>query len=150
MKRFPFYRQLDEMDCGPTCLKMIAAYYGKVYSTEYLKELSHTSREGVSLLGLSEAAEAISMKSFAVKVDFATLQKEVTLPCIIHWQQNHFVVVYRIEKNKVFVADPSFNVITYSRDEFLAGWLLNKKQSTTEEDRKSTRLNSSHANISYA
>ncbi|MDQ3291974.1 MAG: peptidase domain-containing ABC transporter [Bacteroidota bacterium] len=133
MRKFPFYRQLDEMDCGPTCLKMIAAYYGKVYAIDYLRELSHTTREGVSLIGLSEAAEAIFMKSFTVKVDYPTLQKDVTLPCIIHWQQNHFVVVYRIEKNKIWVADPSFNLITYSKEEFLAGWLLNKKKEATEE-----------------
>ncbi|QMU28194.1 peptidase domain-containing ABC transporter [Adhaeribacter radiodurans] len=133
MKKFTFYRQLDEMDCGPTCLKMIAAFYGKVYATEYLRELSHTTREGVSLMGLSEAAEAIAMKSFAVKVDFTTLLNDVTLPCIIHWQQNHFVVVYRIGKNKIWVADPSFNLITYSKEEFLAGWLYNKKKTATDE-----------------
>ena len=134
MKRFPFYRQADEMDCGPACLKMIAAFYGKIFPTEYLKEKSFATREGVSLLGLSQAAEAIAMRSLAVKVTAATLQQEVPLPCIVHWQQNHFVVLYKIEKNKYWVADPSFDLVCYSPQEFRAGWLCHKNKGGADDE----------------
>jgi ATP-binding cassette subfamily B protein len=132
MKRFPFYRQSDEMDCGPTCLKMIAAFYGKIYPAEYLREKSFASREGVSLMGLSEAAETIGLRSLAVKVDFTTLLQEVPLPCLVHWQQNHFVVLYKVEKEQVWVADPRFGLLPYAKAEFVAGWLGNPKKSAAD------------------
>ena len=132
MKPFPFYRQTDEMDCGPACLKMVAAFYGKVYAAEYLREKSFATREGVSLSGLSEAADAIALRSLAVKVTFATLQQEAPLPCIVHWQQNHFVVVYKITKDIVAVADPSFGLLSFSKKEFLAGWCADTKTGAGE------------------
>ncbi|MCU0606445.1 MAG: peptidase domain-containing ABC transporter [Candidatus Edwardsbacteria bacterium] len=121
--RFPFYHQHDAMDCGPSCLRMIAKYYGKVYSLEYLRARSFITREGVSLLGVSDAAESIGMRSTGVKATWDQLRTEATLPAIAHWMQNHFVVVYRITKNKVWVADPAHGLLTYSRQEFLKGWL---------------------------
>lgn len=83
-KKFPFYRQLDAMDCGPACLRMIAKYYGRHYRLETLRQKSGISREGVSLLGISAAAEGIGLKSLGVRIGFAQLC-EAPLPCIVHW-----------------------------------------------------------------
>ena len=111
-KKFPFYRQLDTMDCGPTCLKMIAEYYGKNYSLQHLREISYFSRNGVSLRGIIEAAEQIGFSSMPVKIPLTTEDKDATaltdapLPCIVHWSQKHFVVVYKISKKYVWVSDP--------------------------------------------
>lgn len=85
------------MDCGATCLRMIAKYYGKNYSLETLRERTHITREGVSLLGISQAAEKIGFRTLGAKLSFEKLL-ESPLPCIVHWQQNHFVVVYEVGK----------------------------------------------------
>ena len=130
--QFPFYHQLDHQDCGATCLRMIAKYYSRNYSIQYLREKSYITREGVSLLGISEAAEAIGMRSLAIRLPFAKL-KEVVLPCIVHWRQNHFVVVYKIKKGKIYVADPASGLITFRHDEFLRGWSsFNHNKDNTE------------------
>ncbi len=97
MKSFPHYSQHDVMDCGPTCLRMVAAFYGKRYSLEGLREKSFITREGVSMLGISEAAEKLGLRSICVQVSYKMLQ-EAPLPCIVHWNQQHFVVVYRMNK----------------------------------------------------
>ena len=97
MPKFPFYAQPDQMDCGPTCLRMVAKYHGKNYSIQNLREKTQISREGVSLLGIAEAAEAIGMRSLAVKISLETLITEVPLPCVVHWEQNHFVVVCEVK-----------------------------------------------------
>jgi ATP-binding cassette subfamily B protein len=120
---FPFFHQPDTMDCGATCLRMIAKHYGKSYTLPELRTASHTTREGASLQGLSEAAENIGFHTLAVKVDFDKVAKEAPLPCIAHWNQNHFVVVYKIKGNKVYVADPGHGLITYTKEEFLKHWI---------------------------
>lgn len=127
MSKFPFYQQFDAMDCGPTCLRMVAKYYGKHFTTESLREKSFITREGVSLLGISDAAEAIGMRSMGVKITFEQLKKEAPLPCIVHWGQEHFVVVYKIQKGKVYVADPEFGRLEYSEKEFCEHWLATVK-----------------------
>ena len=130
MKPFPFYQQLDRMDCGPTCLRMIARHYGKHWSLQDLRDRSGINREGVSLLGISEAAEKIGFRTLGVKIAFAQLTSDVPLPCIVHWQQEHFVVVYKISRRRfrkevtVHVADPAKGLLTYSREEFCAGWTV--------------------------
>jgi len=102
MPTFPFYSQLDAMDCGPTCLRMVAKYYGKTYTLQNLRDKSGISREGVSLQGISEAAEQIGFRTLGVKVDFDKLVNDVPLPCIVHWKQAHFVVLYGIKKRNRF------------------------------------------------
>ena len=94
IKAFPFYTQLDAMDCGPTCLRMIARYYGKSYSLQSLRSRSYLTRNGVSLLGISDAAEAIGFRTIGAKITFEQLISGIPLPCILHWNQNHFVVCY--------------------------------------------------------
>lgn len=127
MPNFPFFQQYDAMDCGPSCLRMVAKYYGKHFSAEFLREKSYITREGVSLLGISDAAESIGMRSMGVRITFEQLKKEALLPCIVHWGQNHFVVVYKFKKGKVFVSDPAFGRIEYSEKEFTGHWLATVK-----------------------
>ncbi len=117
------------MDCGPTCLRMIARHYGKTFSLQQLRERSGISREGVSLLGISQAAEQIGFRTMAARLAFQQLREEAPLPCIVHWEQSHFVVVHRIEgrkrqpgRAKVHVADPGKGLITYTYADFMARW----------------------------
>lgn len=111
------------MDCGPTCLKMIAKYHGKLFSLNELRTKSFITREGVSLLGISEAAEAIGFRTMGVKLPFEKMVVDAPLPCIVHWNQSHFAVLYKIKKNKISVADPAAGLITYTKEEFLKSWL---------------------------
>ena len=120
---FPYYKQLDSMDCGPSCLRMIAKHYGRGYSLETIRKQSQINREGVSLLGISEAAENIGFRTVGVRFGFDKLKEEMPLPCIVHWNQNHFVVVYKIKKDKVFVADPGKGFIKFTDEEFKRGWI---------------------------
>jgi ATP-binding cassette subfamily B protein len=119
---FPFYKQLDAMDCGPTCLRIIAKYYGRHYSLQRLREKCQINKQGVSLLGVSYAAEQIGFRTVGVKISTDVFFKEFAFPCIVHWKQNHFIVVYKVSRNKVFVSDPAKGLITYRKDEFISGW----------------------------
>lgn len=130
---FPFFHQLDAMDCGPTCLRMIAKYYGRHYTLENLRQRCHISREGVSLLGISAAAEDIGFKTLGVHISLQQLKDEAPLPCIVHWRQNHFVVVYKIKHGKVYVADPGAELLKYSEKEFLNGWISRKGDGNSDE-----------------
>ena len=127
MKRFPLYRQFDAMDCGPTCLKMVSEFYGKEYGLQTLRDKCHFSHEGVSLLGISDAAESIGFRSAGVMLTWEQLRDELPLPCIVHWEQNHFVVIVGIRKKRgkvtVRVADPASGMVEYGADDFLNGWL---------------------------
>ncbi len=123
LKSFPFYRQLDQMDCGPSCLRMVAKYHGKSYEVDYLRKKANITREGVSMGGIAEAAEAIGYHTLAVSLDYNTMDEEVPLPCIAHWRQRHFVVVYKIKKGIVYVADPAHGLVKYSKKDFLNGWI---------------------------
>ena len=115
------------MDCGPTCLRMVAAYHGKRYSLERLREKSFLTREGVSLLGISEAAEKIGLRSMCVQIGYDLLT-EAPLPCIVHWNQQHFVVVYKLDKQRVWVADPGAGKLKYTKEEFCRCWLSSRKE----------------------
>ena len=114
------------MDCGPTCLRMIAQHYGRKYSLESLRRNSGINREGVSLLGISEAAENIGFRTVGAKLSWEQISTEAPLPCIVHWNQEHFVVVYKIRRDKVYIADPAKGKVTYSKSEFLQCWLSTK------------------------
>lgn len=119
---FPNERQLDMMDCGPTCLKIISKYFGKYYSLQYLREKCGITRAGVSFLDLSYAAEDIGLKTLSIKADINLLYLKVPLPCIIHWANSHFVVVYKITREKVYISDPAKGLTNYSYDEFILNW----------------------------
>ena len=131
---FPFYKQPDFKDCGPTCLRIISKFYGKTISLQQIRHLSETTREGSSLLGLSDAAEELGFKSLGVQIDFKTLVEDVPLPCIVHWNKVHFVVVYKIDKTgTVYISDPSYGLITYTKEEFIKSWIGNNADENTEE-----------------
>lgn len=129
---FPHYHQHESADCGPACLRMIAKYYGRQYSLEMLRERSFITREGVSMLGISDAAEYLGMHTLGVKITFEQLANEAVLPCILHWNQNHFVVCYGIKKKRfsddfnVYIADPASQKLCYSKAEFCKCWLSTK------------------------
>ena len=129
-ERFPFYKQLDQMDCGPTCLRMIARHYGKSYSLQYLRDHCYLDKEGVSIRGISEGAEHVGMRSLAIKIVYEGNSSEdemglldVNFPCIAHWKQKHFIVVYKATKKHVWVADPAIGKIKMSRKDFTKGWI---------------------------
>ena len=121
MAKFPHYLQLDAMDCGPACLRMIASHYGREFNQARLRELCLIGKGGVSLLGITEAAEKIGLRALAVRLSFKKLVDEAPLPCIAHWNQDHFVVVHKITKRTVHVADPAMGLMTYSLTEFQQG-----------------------------
>lgn len=112
---------------------MIAKYYGKHYSMDYLRERSYVDREGVSLMGISDAAEAIGMRTVAAKVTYQQLVDDVPLPAILHWDQNHFVVIHKVSKNKVWIADPGIGKVTYSKKDFLKKWASDVDEDGTPE-----------------
>lgn len=133
MKRFQYFKQRDYMDCGPTCLQMIAKYYGRSISLEKLRNLSETTREGSSLKNIAITAENIGFRTLGVKVSFKKLKEEAPFPCIVHWNQNHFVVVFKIKKGKVFVSDPAHGILKYSEKEFIKNWVGASATEQTEE-----------------
>ena len=132
-----FQKQHDAMDCGPSCLAMIAKHYGLQPNIEKIRRSCALNKEGVSLLGISKAAESIGFKTIGGRLTFNTLVKEVTHPCIIHWNQNHFVVVYKVKKHSkgkytVYVADPAKGLVTYTQEEFCEHWISTK---TNDEEK---------------
>lgn len=132
IRKFPHYSQLDATDCGPTCLRMIAKYYGRNYSLETLRERSFISREGVSMLGMSDAATSIGFRTAGIMITPSKLVKEQPLPCILHWNQNHFVVCYKIRKRKkvfnFYIADPASQRVVYSEKELERCWISTKTE----------------------
>ena len=131
MKKIPLILQQDAMDCGPSCLAMICSYYGQQISCKQLRKICSLGKAGVSILGISKAAEIIGLKTVGGRLSFDTLAIEVPLPCIVHWNQNHFVVVYKIKKRRgnryeVYVADPGKGLITYTKEEFCEHWVSTK------------------------
>lgn len=138
--KFPHYHQLGLKDCGPSCIKMVAQYFGKNYSIDFLREKSHIIKTGVSMLGISEAAEAIGFKTIGVKVSIEKL-KEIAQshPSILHWDNNHFVVLYDYKrtlfgKPKFFIADPASELLTLSEEELKEHWSLKSETEITARE----------------
>lgn len=128
---FAIKRQRDAMDCDPSCLAMIAKHYGQQADKEQLRKICSLGKEGVSLLGISKAAENLGFKTIGGRLSFEMLYQEDPMPCIIHWNQNHFVVVYKIKKHNkgkytVYVADPGKGLVTYTKEEFCEHWVSTK------------------------
>ncbi len=131
-KPFPHYKQYDSKDCGPTALKIVAKHYGKGINIQELRELTETTRLGSTLQGLTNAAETIGLRSLPAKIAFTQLE-EVPLPCILHWNSNHFVVLYKVEKDICYVSDPAHGLLTYSKTQLLKHWIGNNATEATEE-----------------
>ena len=128
---FALVFQHDAMDCGSSCLAMIAKHYGIQVDRDLLKKICALGKNGVSLLGICKAAEKIKFKTIGGRLSFEMLSNETTLPCIVHWNQNHFVVVHKIRKYRkgrysVYVADPARGLVTYSKEEFCEHWISTK------------------------
>ncbi|MGB3342803.1 MAG: peptidase domain-containing ABC transporter [Aequorivita sp.] len=123
-----FTPQHDQMDCGPACLTMVAAYHGQEFGLQYLRESCFITREGVSMLGISEAAQKIGFKPFAAKLKPEELSV-APMPCILHWNQNHFVVLRKVaksfltKKNVYKIADPGHGLVTLNEQKFIKSWL---------------------------
>lgn len=132
IKTFPHYQQLDSMDCGPSCLRMIAKYYGRSYSLQNLRERSYITRQGVSMLGISDAAESIGFRTRGVRISLEQLIEDVPLPCILHWNQEHFVVLYSIKKkrtgNLFKISDPAKGKYEMDTVGFKKCWISTKKE----------------------
>lgn len=134
-KNFPFYKQPDAKDCGPSCLRIICKHYGKSVPLQYIRKLSETTREGSSLSGLSDAAESLGFNTLGMKINFEVLKNDTPLPCIVHWKKVHYVVVYEIDNkdNTVYVSDPAYGLISYSKEDFIKSWIGEEAYETTEE-----------------
>ncbi|QEM12341.1 peptidase domain-containing ABC transporter [Mucilaginibacter rubeus] len=121
-EKFNFFKQHDQMDCGPTCLRMIAKHYGRTIQLQELRNLCQISRSGVSLLGVSEAAEKIGFRTLGVKLTFEQLN-DIELPAILHWRQNHFVILYRIQRETYWIADPGVGLIKLTGADVKENWI---------------------------
>jgi ATP-binding cassette, subfamily B, bacterial len=129
---FPFYQQPDFMDCGPTCLRMVAKHYGKDYPLQLLRERTQIGKEGVNMLGISEAAESIGFRTAALKLNLQQVMEEIHLPAILHWNQSHFIVLYKVKHNTLYVADPGQGLFKFSRQEFMERWVSDKHKGAAE------------------
>lgn len=135
MSRFPFFQQLDWNDCGPSCVKMIAKYYGKDLDLEYLRKITYINNNGVSLLGISEAFDKINLSPLMLRLKYEKLVNELPLPAVLHWNKSHFVVLYDIKgpakrkfwrnrKKSIFViGDPAHGIVNVDEDTFLKSWI---------------------------
>lgn len=129
-----FISQHDQMDCGPACLAMVTKAHGKNYSLKFLRDHSFLSKDGVSLLGITEAAKKVGFDTLSVKLDIEKLNVYGDLPCILHWNQNHFVVLYGIKKRffskKIIykIADPGYGLIRLTKEEFQKSWVNDRKE----------------------
>lgn len=126
-KSFPFYPQFDMMDCGPACLRMVSKWYGKHYTLSTLRKKCFITYEGVSMLGISDAAESIGFRTLGVRITTKELVENANLPCIVHWNQSHFVVLYRIKRKRnkqycFYIADPASKCVKYNYNEFEKCW----------------------------
>ena len=127
-KRFPHFKQHNTSDCGPTCLRMIAKHYQQNYSVEMLRRQCHIARNGVNMLGISDAANYIGLDNVGVKMTFRQLAENGLFPCILHWNRNHFVVCYGIDRNRegkyrIHISDPASQRLTYTQEEFEKCWI---------------------------
>ena len=120
--KFPYFKQLDSFDCGPACLRMISAFHGKQYSSFFLREKTSITRQGVNLINLSEAAEDIGFKTLSISPDITQLKETVPLPCILHWNQNHYVVLFDVKNDKFHIADPDSGITKIKEKEFIESW----------------------------
>ena len=109
MSKYSFQKQYDSVDCGPACLKMIADFYGKKHSLEFFREKCYIGRDGVSIVNIADAAEKVGFATLISQLDVNNLNEDYPLPCILHWNQDHFVVLYDIKEKKSFLSKKKKN-----------------------------------------
>jgi len=132
-KSFPFFKQVDQFDCGPTCLKIISKYYGRTFNSEHLRDLCNITPNGITVKALTGGAEALGFQTMPSLIDFETLAQKVPLPCIALWRGRHFLVIYEVKRDTVYVADPSHGLIKYKRQEFIEAWQNSKQANSNSE-----------------
>jgi len=124
--KFPFYKQHDSTDCGASCIRIISDYHGKKYFLQRLRDACHIGKDGVTLTGISDAAESIGFRTRMLKISLDDLNNSIKLPCIVHWNGNHFVVLYKIEKKgnqkKYYISDPARGLLVYKESAFIKCW----------------------------
>lgn len=126
MAKYPFVHQHDSKDCGPACLSMIAKFYGKTFNLQHLRELCYVNREGVSLLGISEAAENIGFRTLSASLPLKNLMEDAPLPLIAYWKQSHFIIIYKIKGSKILIGDPANGLIWIDTATLKKYWLNSK------------------------
>jgi ABC-type bacteriocin/lantibiotic exporter with double-glycine peptidase domain len=126
MKLFPFYFQSNQMDCGPTCLKMIAKYYGKCFCMHQMKNWARIKDEGSSMLDIMNTANNLGIKSTGLEIDIERLRL-IDLPVILHWDKHHFVVLFKIQDDFYFIADPAIGILELNELDFLSHWQNHEK-----------------------
>lgn len=122
LHRFPVDYQMDSQDCGPACLKIIAKYFGRFYSLQYLRDQCGITKQGVSLADLSIGAESIGLRTLAIKCTLEDVVNQIPFPAILFWKESHFIVIYHADKKYIWVSDPAKGRIKYTHEEFKAGW----------------------------
>lgn len=128
MRRFPLILQRDAIQCGVSCLQMICKYYGQSYSFEELEKICFPTVEGISLLGIKDAAETVGLSTTCCQLSLHALKK-ISFPCILHWNQNHFVVLYKYKRGKFYIADPGIGKTEYLEKEFVKYWSFDHQNS---------------------
>jgi ATP-binding cassette subfamily B protein len=132
-KPFPFYRQIDQYDCGPACLKIISKYFGRNFSNEHLRDICNITPDGITMKSLINAAEKLGFQTVPALIPFTVLAEQAPLPCVVYWRDRHFVVVYEIKNNSVSVSDPSHGLIKYTKQEFIEAWQNDKNANDESE-----------------
>lgn len=133
-KKIRFLPQHDQMDCGPACLQMISRYYGKKYSLQYLRDQSFLTKDGVSMLGISNSAKNIGFDVLSLRISISEVVKKIDIPCILHWNQNHFVVLNKVRKKlftgelEFIIADPGHGIIKLTEEEFKKQWCIDNDE----------------------
>ena len=161
MSKIKFTRQFDQMDCGPACVKMVASYFGKEYSLSYLRSQSLLTRDGVSISGIRNALNNIGFESATFEMTLKELCHKCPMPAILHWEQNHFVVLYKISKNrftnewKYYIANPAYGKHVFNNENMKNFWLNGKKGivvalEPTEEFYNKKSIKEKHSLINFA
>ncbi|WP_211327187.1 peptidase domain-containing ABC transporter [Chitinophaga flava] len=132
-KPFPFFKQIDQFDCGPACLKIISKYFGRNFSSEHLRDICNITPDGITIKSLMKGAEALGFKTVPASITYEVLEKKAPLPCVTYWRDRHFLVVYEFKNGQVKVADPSHGLITYSKQDFMEAWQNNKLADDTTQ-----------------
>lgn len=132
-KKFPFYKQLDQYDCGPACLKMLSKYYGHNFSLEHLRDICNITPDGITIKSLMHGAEALGFQTVPASINYDILEKKAPMPCIVYWRDRHFLIVYEVKGDTVYVADPGHGLIKYNKQEFIQAWQNNKNANDDTE-----------------
>ena len=131
--KFPFYQQIDQFDCGPTCLKIISKYFGRNFNLEHLRDLCKITPDGITIHSLMAGAENLGFQTVPASITYEVLADQAPLPCIAYWRHRHFLIVYKITDKFVFVSDPAHGLMKYSKAEFIEAWINKKETNETEE-----------------